>query len=75
MNAWEPIAARHNLPEAPARAAFRLRRAAPADLPPPTPLVYASPHSGRAVAAAAGQHTVKDSFFVVSSMFLYCPHY
>ena len=47
MNAWEPIAARHNLPEAPARAAFRLRRAAPADLPPPTPLVYASPHSGR----------------------------
>jgi len=46
MNAWEPIA------EAPAgqlpvrAASFDLRRAA-TDGPPPTPLVFASPHSGR----------------------------
>ncbi len=44
MNAWEPIAA----DEAPLRhAAFDLRRAAPEGEPPPTPLVFASPHSGR----------------------------
>lgn len=30
-----------------AGAAFQLRRAAPAGKPPPTPLVFASPHSGR----------------------------
>jgi N-formylglutamate amidohydrolase len=44
MNAWEPVAAE----ESPARvAAFGLRRAAPHDSAPPTPLVFASPHSGR----------------------------
>jgi len=44
MNAWEPVAAE----DAPAREApFRLRRAAPDGEPPPTPLVFASPHSGR----------------------------
>jgi N-formylglutamate amidohydrolase len=44
MNAWEPIAT-----EDPpiAAAAFDVRRAAPDGAPPPTPLVFASPHSGR----------------------------
>jgi N-formylglutamate amidohydrolase len=43
MNAWEPIAAE----DTPARVAFGLWRAAADGAPPPTPLVYASPHSGR----------------------------
>jgi len=44
MNAWEPVAAE----DAPVREApFNLRRAAPDGAPPPTPLVFASPHSGR----------------------------
>jgi N-formylglutamate amidohydrolase len=43
MNAWEPIAATGSL----ARAPFVLRRAAADGQPPPTPLVFASPHSGR----------------------------
>ncbi len=41
MNAWEPIAAKA---DAPPVASFELRRAG---APPPTPLVFASPHSGR----------------------------
>jgi N-formylglutamate amidohydrolase len=51
MNAWEPIAARDISADAAdemsARPAFSLRRAAAAGEPPPTPLVFASPHSGR----------------------------
>src|SRR6185312_14314062 len=43
MNAWEPVATE----DAPARAAFGLRRAAADGAAPPTPLVFASPHSGR----------------------------
>ena len=43
MNAWEPIAAE----DTPPRAAFGLWRAAAEGAPPPTPLVFASPHSGR----------------------------
>src|SRR5215831_14544111 len=44
MNAWEPIA----VEAPPARSeAFEVRRAAPDDAPPPTPIVFASPHSGR----------------------------
>src|SRR5258708_38100472 len=43
MNAWEPLAAE----DAPVRAAFALRRAAAEGAAPPTPLVFASPHSGR----------------------------
>lgn len=42
MNAWEPLAA--NAAAAPPVAPFELRRAG---APPPTPLVFASPHSGR----------------------------
>jgi N-formylglutamate amidohydrolase len=44
MNAWEPIAA-----DEPALRpdAFDVRRAAPTGDSPPTPLVFASPHSGR----------------------------
>ena len=47
MNAWEPIA--EDPPASlPVRAAsFDLRRATQDGLPPPTPLVFASPHSGR----------------------------
>ncbi|WP_374471507.1 N-formylglutamate amidohydrolase [Phenylobacterium sp.] len=43
MNAWEPIAAE---PAHVRHAAFDVRRAGPAGRPP-TPLVFASPHSGR----------------------------
>ncbi len=43
MNAWEPVATE----DAPARAAFGLWRAAADGAAPPTPLVFASPHSGR----------------------------
>jgi N-formylglutamate amidohydrolase len=46
MNAWEPIAEKPN--GLPVRAAsFDLRRAAADGAPPTTPLVFASPHSGR----------------------------
>lgn len=45
MNAWEPIAA---TPTASGlRPAFDIRRAAPEGVAAPTPLVFASPHSGR----------------------------
>jgi N-formylglutamate amidohydrolase len=48
MNAWEPIAAEIAAEEEPARApAFGMRRAAAEGVAPPTPLVFASPHSGR----------------------------
>ena len=43
MNAWEPIAAE----DTPVCMAFGLRRAAAEGMAPPTPLVFASPHSGR----------------------------
>ena len=43
MNAWEPIAAKDSA----ARAPFGLWRAAAEGQAPPTPLVFASPHSGR----------------------------
>jgi len=42
MNAWEPIAVDRIAP-----APFEVRRAAEEGAPPPTPLVFASPHSGR----------------------------
>ena len=44
MNAWEPLAADR---PAPALAPFEVRRAAADGAPAPTPLVFASPHSGR----------------------------
>jgi N-formylglutamate amidohydrolase len=44
MNAWEPIAANEALERTDA---FEVRRAVPFGQPPPTPLVFASPHSGR----------------------------
>ena len=44
MNAWEPLAADR---PAPALAPFEVRRAAADAAPAPTPLVFASPHSGR----------------------------
>ena len=51
MNAWEPIAAKDVSADAAGemsvRPAFSLRRAAAAGEPPPTALVFASPHSGR----------------------------
>jgi N-formylglutamate amidohydrolase len=45
MNAWEPIAATPTAAEP--RPAFDIRRAAPDGVSAPTPLVFASPHSGR----------------------------
>src|SRR5579859_4023827 len=48
MNAWEPIAAKETLAkDSLARGAFGLWRAAADGQAPPTPLVFASPHSGR----------------------------
>lgn len=44
MNAWEPLAAKE---PSESEAPFDLRRPAPEGAPPPTPLVFASPHSGR----------------------------
>jgi N-formylglutamate amidohydrolase len=44
MNAWEPLPGHAPCQEA---AAFAVRRAAADGAPPPTPLVFASPHSGR----------------------------
>jgi N-formylglutamate amidohydrolase len=44
MNAWEPLAANEAPPKV---AAFEVRRAGADGAPPPTPLVFASPHSGR----------------------------
>jgi N-formylglutamate amidohydrolase len=44
MNAWEPLAGKSEAVEGPA---FDVRRAVAAGLQPPTPLVFASPHSGR----------------------------
>lgn len=45
MNAWERLGGTDQ--PVTAVAAYELRRAAPAGEPPPTPLVFASPHSGR----------------------------
>jgi N-formylglutamate amidohydrolase len=44
MNAWEPVVGKPHPAEA---AAFFVRRAVAPGEPPPTPLVFASPHSGR----------------------------
>jgi len=44
MTAWESIAANRAAPKVPP---FEVRRAADPGLPAPTPLVFASPHSGR----------------------------
>jgi len=47
MNAWEPIAAEDAPTRSASAAPFGLWRAAADGTPPPTPLVFASPHSGR----------------------------
>jgi N-formylglutamate amidohydrolase len=47
MNAIDPKAAKDLAAANLAEPAFELRRAAPQGEPPPTPLVFASPHSGR----------------------------
>ena len=44
MNAWEPL---ESDDAAGPPGVFTVRRAGPPDAPPPTPLVFASPHSGR----------------------------
>ena len=68
MNAWEPIGADAAPEPAHGRApAFDVRRAAPEGRPPPTPLVFASPHSGRLypddmmAAAALDAHSIRRS--------------
>jgi N-formylglutamate amidohydrolase len=68
MNAWEPTR-RDAAPEpAPgSEPAFAARRASPPGEPPPTPLVFASPHSGRLypedmmAAAALDAHAIRRS--------------
>ena len=58
MNAWEPVVGK----EAPAKvAAFELRRAVADGQPPPTPLVFASPHSGRCYPAEMMQAAALDA--------------
>ncbi|MGZ6018239.1 MAG: N-formylglutamate amidohydrolase, partial [Phenylobacterium sp.] len=47
MNAWEPIAAKETPEHRLGRAPFGLWRAVADGQAPPTPLVFASPHSGR----------------------------
>src|SRR4051812_32298174 len=69
MNAWEPIAAEDAVvcPQTAAIEAFSLRRAAAEGEPPPTPLVFASPHSGSVypeemmAAAALDAHAIRRS--------------
>ncbi|HLZ75287.1 N-formylglutamate amidohydrolase [Phenylobacterium sp.] len=68
MNAWEPIAAKETLAkDSLARGAFGLWRAAADGQAPPTPLVFASPHSGRdypddmMAAAALDAQTIRRS--------------
>lgn len=64
MNAWEPIAADRAAPSLPP---FEVRRAAADGAPAPTPLVFASPHSGRyypeemMAAAALDAHAIRRS--------------
>jgi N-formylglutamate amidohydrolase len=67
MNAWEPVTA-DGADDAAARSpAFELRCAAPKGRPPPTALVFASPHSGRLypddmmAAAALDAHAIRRS--------------
>jgi N-formylglutamate amidohydrolase len=67
MNAWEPVTA-SGADSADAHApAFMLRRAASEGRPPPTALVFASPHSGRLypddmmAAAALDAHAIRRS--------------
>ena len=57
MNAWEPVATEDAL----ARAAFGLWRAAAEGAAPPTPLVFASPHSGRDYPDAMMSATALDA--------------
>ncbi|HEY3948152.1 N-formylglutamate amidohydrolase [Phenylobacterium sp.] len=67
MNAWEPIAAKDTPKREARRAPFELRRAAADGQAPPTPLVFASPHSGRdypddmMAAAALDAQTIRRS--------------
>jgi N-formylglutamate amidohydrolase len=67
MNAWEPISAQAAADTATCEPAFELRRAAPEGRPPPTALVFASPHSGRLYpddmmsAAALDAHAIRRS--------------
>jgi N-formylglutamate amidohydrolase len=69
MNAWEPIAAEDAsaCPETGPAEPFSLRRAAAEGQAPPTPLVFASPHSGNLypddmmAAAALDAHAIRRS--------------
>ena len=67
MNAWEPLAANADARAGASDAAFCLRRAAADGARPPTPLVFASPHSGRLypddmmAAAALDAQTIRRS--------------
>ena len=67
MNAWESIRADAPAPSDGRGPGFDVRRAAADGSPPPTPLVFASPHSGRVypddmmAAAALDAHAIRRS--------------
>ena len=61
MNAWEPIPAKDIPGEKAPSAAFGLWRAAADGAAPPTPLVFASPHSGRDYPADMMSATALDA--------------
>lgn len=67
MNAWETIRADPPEPSDGPVPGFDVRRAAAEGAPPPTPLVFASPHSGRVypddmmAAAALDAHAIRRS--------------
>src|SRR6516165_12217441 len=67
MNAWEATRDSGPAPALGREAAFEVRRAAPEGQRPPTPLVFASPHSGRLypedmmAAAALDAHAIRRS--------------
>jgi N-formylglutamate amidohydrolase len=67
MNAWEPLCADAPQPTGEHAPGFDVRRAAAAAAAPPTPVVFASPHSGRLYpddmmsAAALDAHAIRRS--------------
>jgi len=67
MTACEPLTADEPLGAEGGKEAFRVRRASPEGAAPPTPLVFASPHSGRLypedmmAAAALDAHAIRRS--------------
>ncbi|HPA39428.1 MAG TPA: N-formylglutamate amidohydrolase, partial [Phenylobacterium sp.] len=67
MTRWRTAPRSDTCPVAWSQPAFDIRRAGGLDQPPPTPLVFASPHSGRLypedmmAAAALDAHAIRRS--------------